>query len=521
MFDEVKPLVVVLFISAVVFRYAKPVAMTFCSEADFRRRRNLWFILTTVAFLSPSFWLYVVVAGPLSFWAARRDSSPLSLYILLLYVAPATVSLRPPVAGLNELFDLDTYRLLALSVLVPTAIRLRRTAPAMAASTFYVTDALFLGYGLLQVIFFVQPDVPDSALLQDSVTNMARRGVLFFLDFYVLYYVVSRSCVTYRAMLEVQAALCFFGVLLAMTALFETARHWLLYANLTATWSNDPTAMMYIMRGGSLRAQAAVGPTLSLGLLLVIALGFWLNIGHYVRATWVRRTVPLIIVGGLLASFSRGPMLGALVIFLASRLLGSRPLTNFFKTAIATVIVGCIVAMTPLGTRIASVFPMFGGQVDLYNITYRERLATRGWELIQQHPILGDQQAYAELQDMRQGTGIVDFVNSFIEVTLFYGFVGAALLFGFAAVGCARAFASSRRLAKSDAEAARLGTSIVACLLGMFLMLYVASFYNAYQVVYVVLVGLAVAYYRVETSGQRRRDARTAVRAPDAQLARS
>src|SRR5262245_10431772 len=110
----------------VIFRFARPIAMRFTSAEDFSRRRNVWLALTAVAFLSPSFWVFVAVAVPLLVWAGRQDSNPVALYLLLLHVIPP-IPVAIPVIGISQLFDLDNYRLLSFCILVPAALRLRRT----------------------------------------------------------------------------------------------------------------------------------------------------------------------------------------------------------------------------------------------------------------------------------------------------------------------------------------------------------------------------------------------------------
>src|SRR5271166_254243 len=110
----------------VVFQVAKPIALKFCSSVDFIRRRNTWIFLTAVAFLSPNFWMYALVAAPAMFWAGRRDSNPVALYLILLHVVPP-IPIPIPMPGVNELFDMDNYRLLALCVLIPPALKMRRT----------------------------------------------------------------------------------------------------------------------------------------------------------------------------------------------------------------------------------------------------------------------------------------------------------------------------------------------------------------------------------------------------------
>ena len=58
---NVKNLIVDLAFSVVVFKFAKSTALLFSSEQDFARRRNLWYVLTVAAILSPSIWLYVLM----------------------------------------------------------------------------------------------------------------------------------------------------------------------------------------------------------------------------------------------------------------------------------------------------------------------------------------------------------------------------------------------------------------------------------------------------------------------------
>ena len=124
--NNLKALTVVLFLAAVTFHLARPIALTFSSSGDFARRRNLWFVLTAVGFLSPSFWIFVLVAVPLLIWAALRDKNVVALDSFLLHVRPP-LGVDIPVIGINKLFTLDLYRLLSLVILVPIAVTLRRS----------------------------------------------------------------------------------------------------------------------------------------------------------------------------------------------------------------------------------------------------------------------------------------------------------------------------------------------------------------------------------------------------------
>src|SRR6202795_1885218 len=208
MLINIKALIVVLAIAAVVFRLGKPIALLFCSEPDFARRRNVWFVLTVTAFLSPSFWLFVLVATPLLAWAGRKDVNPLALYLILLHVIPPILVDIPVVGGIKQLFGLDNYRLLSFCVLIPAAWRLRKLRSLNRIRGLTAMDYSILAFGLLQLFHYVPPDLPDHTILQDSATNVLRRGFLFFVDIYVLYFVASRSCSSRRALIDAMSAVC-------------------------------------------------------------------------------------------------------------------------------------------------------------------------------------------------------------------------------------------------------------------------------------------------------------------------
>ena len=98
---NVKNLIVVLAISAVVFKFAKSTALLFSSEKDFSRRRNLWYVLTAAAFLSPSIWLYVLIAVPLLVGSGREGLEPFG-FVLVFATCCATSCYADPAPGRRE-----------------------------------------------------------------------------------------------------------------------------------------------------------------------------------------------------------------------------------------------------------------------------------------------------------------------------------------------------------------------------------------------------------------------------------
>jgi len=495
MFGNVKALIVVLLIAATVFRLAKPIALQFISEDDFLRRRRVWFILTAVSFLSPNFWLYTLVAVPVLIWANRRDSSAVGLYLMLLHVVPP-VGVEIPILGNNGLFPLDNYRLLAIFVLIPAIMRFHKSRAQDGASHIRSMDMILLAFGVLQVALYTPPDLPSHYVIPDSPTNVLRRAVLFFFDTYVVYFAFSRTCQSRRQIVDCVATFCLATSIMAALAVFEHLRHWLLYTDIARLWSNDLRYGFYLMRNGSVRAQVSAGHSIALGHLLAVAFGFWLYLGSQLRNRLPRIAVTILIGGGLYATYSRGAWLGAAVVYFAFLVTGKGAISRLAKGSIAALAIAGAILVSPIGDQILGMLPKTGQPADLY----RHRLAERGWELVMAHPFFGDQLPWPEMEGLRQGEGIIDLVNSYLEVSLNYGLIGLFCFLSFILLGLASVWTCTRKLADSEANFALLGTSIMAGIIGTLVMIESNSFHLGPQKIFYVLAGLAVAYARLAKS---------------------
>jgi O-antigen ligase len=499
---SLKAMIVVLAIAIVIFRCAKPISTLFSSERDFLRRRNIWMALTAIYFISPSFWLFALLAVPLLIWGGRRDSNPVAFYLLLLQVIPE-IPVNIPVVGINYLFTLDNYRLLSFCVLIPTAWRLRKSRDASRMRGLGVMDALLLATGVLQVALFAHPDLPGHVILPDSFTNVLRRAFIFLVDVYALYYAVSRSCWSRQLIMEAQAAFCLSCALMAAIAVFESVKHWALYVDIAVLWSGDPSLGFYLFRGSVLRSVASAGHPLALGYLLAIACGFWLYLKSYVSSPRPRILVLLVYWSGLFAAYSRGPWLGAVAIYFTSIALGRRAFTQIFKATCVALVIGAALLVSPLGQRIISVLPFMGGYVDSQDVRYRHQLTEKAWELIQQSPFFGDQFAISKMEALRQGQGIIDVVNTYVQVTLDTGLIGLSLFVGFMLVGIARVYRASVKARQTDSEFAGLGVCLISCVVGTLLMIENCSFVLGYQKMFYVLAGFAAAYVHLARTPKR------------------
>ena len=487
---NLKDLIVVLVLSSVVFKFAKSTALLFSTEEDFSRRRNLWYVLTVAAFLSPNFWVYALVAVPFLLVGGRKDSNPAALYLFLLHVIPP-VATPIPLPGGAKLIDVTNQILLSSCLILPAIGRLRRSDKDPAIRRFQAMDWCLLAYGFLTSILYIHLLAPDHKFYPSTYTDTLRRMLVFLLAVFAPYFVISRTSRDRRLILDSLAAFTLPCAVMAVIGIFEVVKGWLLYEAIPERWELAANFTSYLVRGSSLRAMASTGHPLALGYELAIACGLWLCLDAYVKSRLTRWMVGLTLVLGLIASYSRGPWACAIGIYIVFVFLKPRAVSGLLKSFLGAVLVLLVVSLTPLGKKIADVLPFLGGQVDSANIDYRNRLWAEGSAIVKDHPLFGDQYALARMQDLRQGQGIIDFVNGYLAELLATGIVGLALFLAVVLSGLRKVLASSKTIKLTDERFGMAGASLASCIIGS---LFLWAFGGPDPNVLWALVGLAVAY---------------------------
>ena len=304
-------------------------------------------------------------------------------------------------------------------------------------------------------------------------------------------------------MVDAAATFCLACGVMAAIAMFEHIRNWLLYVDIASRWGDDPNAAYYLIRGGSVRAQVSAGHSIAMGNLLAVAFGFWLYLRGHVQTAKHRIGVTLLLWGGLYATGSRGAWLGAVTVYFTFLAAGPRAASRIIKgTGLAIALAGMIM-LSPIGDRILDVLPIMGRTAD-FNIIYRQRLAERGWELVLAHPLFGDRFPWPEMEDLRQGEGIIDVVNAYLDVALNYGLIGLFFFLSFILLGMMTVYARSKELVRSDPDLALFGISLVACIAGLLIMIDSNSFNLGCEKMFYVLAALATVYARLTRSSRHR-----------------
>jgi O-antigen ligase len=173
------------------------------------------------------------------------------------------------------------------------------------------------------------------------------------------------------------------------------------------------------------------------------------------------------------------------------------------KAIAGLAVIGGIALASPLGDTIVAHLP-FIGTANTGTVVYRQRVAEVSWMLIQQNPVFGSPYYMAYMEELRQGEGIIDLVNSYAGIALSFGLVGLALFVCFFLALAVRCFNASRSLADRDPDFADLGSALLACVGGALVIIATTSNINSIPYVYVSIAGLMFAYVeigRIEAAG--------------------
>lgn len=488
--EHLRALVVILALAALTFALARaPACAAAMKDEDFVRRRNVWFALTAAVFLAHNFWIFIVFAAAVLVFSLSAEGNKLALYFFVLFAVPAIDAEIPGFGVVEHFFAIDYLRLLSLAILLPAwlALRIRPDAEPFGRSN---AEKLLIAYLVLQ--FCLQ-------LPHTTLTEALRRGVFYaFVDVFLPYYVASRAARHLTAFRDALMAFVLAALVAAAIALFEFGRHWLLYTPLEQALGVNWGLLNYLERGdGLLRAQASTGQPIVLGYVLAVALCLALYLRRSMPPTRWRDAGLVLLAAGLIAAMSRGPWIGAAVMLLAFVATGPKPLARLAKLGVAALCVLPVLMVSSAGQALVDYLP-FVGTVEAHNITYRERLFEISLGVVLDHPFFGawDFLQLPVMQQLKQGEGIIDVVNTYLGVALASGLVGLALFCGFFLVVLGELFAAMRRAGDGDGERYVLGRSLFCALLGILVIIFTTSSIALIPVVYWSIAGLAQAYAR-------------------------
>ncbi|RZI83615.1 MAG: O-antigen ligase domain-containing protein, partial [Pseudomonas sp.] len=175
--EHFRALIVILFVASVVFVMARKPALDIIPAADFKRRRNLWFGLTLLAFFSYSFWLYAAATAVILYVVRRREHNVLALFFILLFLIPPASVEIPGFGVVNYLFEMNHIRLLSLCLLLPTALALSRQGDTLAFGR-TLPDKLLAASLILMGLLYLR---------ETTLTDTLRQSFYLYTDVFLPY----------------------------------------------------------------------------------------------------------------------------------------------------------------------------------------------------------------------------------------------------------------------------------------------------------------------------------------------
>ncbi|MDP3818620.1 MAG: O-antigen ligase family protein [Methylotenera sp.] len=489
--EHIRALVVILVIAIFTFYFSKKAAKPFISTQQFNHWRNAWFAITLVAFLAGNFWIFVIVSTLCILYFTKREQNPFALFVILLFAAPRISEDIPGFGLVNFLFSLDYVRLLSLTILLPAYLHLRKKPSALAFGKNW-PDKLLLTYMVLTV----------ALLMRDtSFTDMLRGALYNFTDIFLPYYVASRGIKNYQQLKEVIVAFTIAGLMAGAIAVFEYGKFWLLYSTLADAWQIKWSMGSYLGRGDNLRAMASLGQPIVLGYVMAITLGFYLFMAKSIKSRTLRTLGLLLILAGLYAPLSRGPWVGAAAIVIVFIATGPYAIKRLSMLGLAMLVSLPLLGVIPGGQKIINLLP-FVGTTEKENIDYRVKLLDNAIIVFKRYPIFGSVKYRDELAnlEMVQGEGIVDVVNSYLDVVLKDGIVGLILFIGFFWLVLLSIYKKMKRISDKKSQPYLFGRTLISCQIGILVTIFTVSSILLIPIIYWAVAGLGIAYARLLSS---------------------
>jgi O-antigen ligase len=185
------------------------------------------------------------------------------------------------------------------------------------------------------------------------------------------------------------------------------------------------------------------------------------------------------------------------VMVLAFVATGPRALARLAKLGLVGLCALPFLLASPAGQTLVDYLP-YVGTVEAQNIAYRELLFEVSLGVVLDHPWFGawDFLQLPVMQQLRQGQGIIDIVNTYLGVALASGFVGLSLFCGFFLVTLVELLFALRRAGDRDGEAYALGQALLCALLGILVITFTTSSIGLIATIYWSIAGLAQCYAR-------------------------
>lgn len=482
---NLKAYIAILFISTIAFYFAKKITVPLVSLSQFKSWRNSWLIMTSIAFLSFNYWLFIALAFLYVAVKVSKEPNPAALYLALLCAVPPIPAKIPGFGIINYLIEINYPILLSIVFLLFVYFKAKTAYPKLKFGKVN-TDIFIMLFILLNAVLYFR---------DTTVTDTLRQTTRLFLTIFLPYYFLSRYVQTIAQFKAVFSAFIIVCIPAALIGIFEKLKGWLLYSALAPTLGADWGFGGYLLRDSSLRATSAFGHSIAFGYVMTVALGVYLCLQTYINNKLYRNIGYAILGAGLLSALARGPWVGAAIMICTFLYLGRNAISNLFRLGMLSLVFFAILLTLPVGKKIINLLP-FIGNVDQFNVDYRQQLIDTSIIVIARTPWFGNKNfdQAPEMQSMYQGEQIIDIVNQYINVLLNSGYVGLSLFLMIFLSAMIMPYRAMKKIKSKNNELHILGRSLIAIMMAIMVMITAVGDVLIVPYIYYIFIGLCIAY---------------------------
>lgn len=374
--------------------------------------RPLGLAMTAVlaGYIVPSALVFIILSAALvPLFAGRSKHSIVPLMLVGLFVLPP-VSVAWQIGSL-KLIGITAHDAIAVGAAFRIAVQGRNQSTRLDVPFFL----------LFVIIFLVQSN-------GTTETNKLRLLIQQCLIWITPYYVFSRGLTKKEDIQPFIVGLIYAGTIHASLLLFESLKGWPLYRLMVDRLSPEITAHIAVkLRGDTIRAGASFLEATSAAFALLACILPAVFSQTIFKSRARHAALLILLFAGLVVPQARNALVGLGAGLLVSSLAMRQRFQTIFRFSIAGFISVAMLAVITSRGFLEVLGLTSDGQVT---VDYRSILWDEGVEIVAQHPIFGQPMptVVAQLDHLRQGEGIVDFVNTYLWIALGAGLTGLLIV---------------------------------------------------------------------------------------------
>ncbi|WP_380879051.1 hypothetical protein ACFB49_20070 [Sphingomonas sp. DBB INV C78] len=366
-------------------------------------------IIPLVAFMAPHLAVLQVLMLLLVPALARTRDDILPIFIVGLIMMPMLG--KPIIIGSLYLFPLSTVLMLSLGAIATMWMKPGRSSPHRIW-----TDIPFWIVFLL--LFFI-------AARDQSATSVMRQFLIVGFAVIPPYYLVSRLVRSVEDARRPMLGLVLVGSICSVILAFEAVRFWPMYVELVTRFDVEGAVASHVsMRAGLLRASGPMLQSTAMAFVMSLCLlsGYALRRAFPTKFHWFAMLAVLAV--GMIAPQSRNAWLGVATGLVMVEMFRGHVMRMGAVLAFFGALGGIVYVAVADNDRVAESVGASGTATG--TAEYRQQLLRRGLEEYHKAPLLGApaEVVNSRLQDLVQGEGIIDYVNTYLYLALFSGAVG-------------------------------------------------------------------------------------------------